>query len=336
MHHADMSRWPGGFFGVDVFFAISGYLITTLLLREWERSGGIWLRGFYMRRFLRLMPALAAMVFLALVAARLLNYVQPLREAVVSLLYVMDIYAPLMHRIGGLFAHTWSLAVEEQFYLVWPLVLLIGLRRRWPMAWIAVGIAVAAAALTALLTGQGSPHRVSDVYRSPFTHIPEMAVGVVLAFVLASPTGRRRLRFLASTAVAFAAVAVLLIAALKVRESERWLYRGGFTAAAVVFAALVGHVVLAPTSFASRVLALAPIEWLGRRSYGFYLWHYPVLRLLLKHVSGVYVHAAVGLIVTLVVTELSWRFIEQPFLRLKERKFEPAAVRNTGIPDVAA
>jgi peptidoglycan/LPS O-acetylase OafA/YrhL len=126
--------------------------------------------------------------------------------------------------------------------------------------------------------------------------------------------------------VAFAAVVVLIIAALKVQESQRWLYRGGFTAAAVVFSALVGHVVLAPTSPPSRLLAATPVVWLGRRSYGFYLWHYPVLRLLLKHVSGVYAHALVGLIVTLVVTELSWWFVEQPFLRLKERRFEsPAA-----------
>lgn len=113
------------------------------------------------------------------------------------------------------------------------------------------------------------------------------------------------------------------------------MYLGGYLVIGVVFAALVGHVVLAPHSFTSRALSAGPVLWLGRRSYAFYLWHYPIVLLSLKYLHNTWVHAGIGLVLTLIVTELSWLYVEQPFLRLKERRFGSPAARLITVPDVA-
>jgi peptidoglycan/LPS O-acetylase OafA/YrhL len=274
-----------------------------------------------------LMPALAVLVVVMTPLGLMAGDHDAARSGTAALTYVMDIYAPLTHGAGGIFAHTWSLAVEEQFYLVWPIVLLTLLRHsRLRMVAIAV---TAAAVLSFGLTAAGAklrPNELGDLYRTPFPHLPVIIAGVLLALLASTAVGEHRLRILGNVAIPITVLALLVAVSLTVHEFSLWLYEGGFVIAAIGCAALVGHVLVAPRSIVSRVLSLGPVLWLGRRSYGFYLWHFPVLYLLADHVTNVSVLIAVGFAISAVCTELSWRIVEQPFLHYKDRHFAARAL----------
>lgn len=316
LHHVDEDVFVGGWIGVDLFFALSGYLITTLLLGEWAKSGSIGLGAFYMRRLLRLMPALLVLVVVLLPLAIWRGIGQPFVDAGVTVLYLMDVYAPLAERIGGLFSHTWSLAVEEQFYLFWPALLVLALRRGWSVERIATAALVGTAIAGALTV---SAVEAYYAYRSPFVHMPVMLSGVLLALAVSRRDawlGRLRGAWLP-------AVAAVLLVAVTFAVHLDWLplYFGGFVALGVALTGLVGHLVMAPTGPAARALSGRPLVWLGQRSYGFYLWHFPVLVALSQVTGSPLVLAIVGLLASLACTVVSWRVVEQPFLRMK-RRFE--------------
>jgi peptidoglycan/LPS O-acetylase OafA/YrhL len=335
LHHVFVGSWPGGFMGVEIFFAISGYIITSLLLREWQRTGSLWLGGFYIRRFLRLMPALVVSVVILTPIGFIVGRHDAPRDGLAAITYTMDIFAPLTKaRNGGVFAHTWTLAVEEQFYLLWPLLLLTMLRHRIRAAWVVSGIGLAATAATIAVTlrhGSVPP----GFGWTPFPHLPSIVAGVLLAFALSSERPRARLSFLTQQWVPVTVFLGLLVAMFTLDISAEWLYLGGYLAIGLLAAALVGHVVLAPRSLTSRTLSTGPILWLGRRSYGFYLWHYPIVLLSLKYLHNTWVHAGTCLVLTMIVTELSWHFVEQPILRLKDRQFEPKNFIDLREPSVS-
>jgi peptidoglycan/LPS O-acetylase OafA/YrhL len=332
IYHADIAWLPGGFLGVDVFFAISGYLICSLLLAEHHRTGTIGLKHFWVRRARRLLPALVALL-VATTAAVLVtapDAAARLRgDLLAALGYVSnwwqvfrgESYFESMGR-PPLLRHLWSLAVEEQFYLVFPLLLAAGLRvvgrRRRLLAWCAVAAGAASAVLmAALYHADGDPSRV---WYGTDTRAVGLCLGVALAFVW-SPwrlrydiaAGARRM--LDATGV----VALVTLVALMMRldEFHPALYRGGFAATAVVSCVLVA-VAAHPATWFGCVLGIRPLRWLGRRSYAVYLWHWPVYQLLRP---GFDVHLSWGttfvlrLAITAVLSELSWRLVEQPFRR---------------------
>jgi peptidoglycan/LPS O-acetylase OafA/YrhL len=326
LHHASMDRFPGGFFGVDLFFVLSGYLITTLLLREHEARGSLWLGGFYLRRLLRLAPALVALVVVTVPVAAALGLGSPLADGAAALTYLTDVYGATGRGYAGLLPHTWSLAVEEQFYLVWPAVLVVGLRRGWPLGRLVAGLLAGSAVVTALAAVAGGAHDprwLAELYRAPVAHVPELFCGVLLAVLVRRPAGMRRLTVLANPAVPVVIVVALGLATLGVHESLLGLYVGGFTGAGLVMAALVGHTLVAPGSWVSRLLARRPLVWVGARSYGIYLWHYPALKVLALHLHQTVVLVPVGAVVTVGLAELSWRAVEVPFLRRKEERYSP-------------
>lgn len=320
LHHLDMPRFPGGFLGVDLFFALSGYLITGLLLAEFRRSGRVSFVAFYARRGLRLVPALLVMTLPVLVWAKLDDIGSPLRDGLAGVTYFMDVYAPATHGGGGVFGHTWSLAVEEQFYLVWPVILVCGLYQQWRLtrvllALIAAFTVVSAICRTELHIG------AAELYWSPIPHVAELAAGALLAFALADHPARVR-TVLGSPIVALAGVLGLVIGGCYLQEGGVWLYAGGFTLIGLACTALVGHLLTAPEGLASRILSLRPMTWLGERSYAFYLWHYPILLGVSRHTSS---HAEIGAIAltsSLAATAISWRYVESPFLRLKARRYQ--------------
>jgi peptidoglycan/LPS O-acetylase OafA/YrhL len=320
--HVDMSRFRGGFLGVDIFFALSGYLITMLLLREFRANDRIWLKGFYMRRFLRLMPAVAVLIVVAVPVAKLEHIGSALHDGLATLLYLMDVFGVRSSDHGGALAHTWSLAVEEQFYLVWPALLVIGLRRRIRMELVIIGIAISGMATSLLLADRSG---MSSAYRTPFPHIPVLGAGILLALALDNPDYRfvRRIIDGLRRSVAGWFAAFVLVAALFVVHGDRaWLYWGGFLLFGVAATVLIGHLVLTPGSRVARTFSNLPAVWLGRRSYAFYLWHYPVLAVLGLHLTSSWALGAIGLPITLLLAAASWRYVEQPFLRRKV-KFEP-------------
>ena len=311
---------PGGYQGVMLFFALSGFLITTLLLQEWADADRIRLRAFYTRRFLRLMPALVVMVAMTVAANIALGEFTSttFKDAGAALGYVMDIYAPASHSIGGGYAHTWSLAVEEQFYLLWPAVLVFTLRRRRSVLHVVTGWMLVLTALTAVLAVTGAVDR-SGMYRLPSTQFPVIGAGIVLAVLLNGARASRWLALLSRPAVPFAAGLGTAVLLLTTPHGATWLYLGGYPAVGLMFAALIGAVLAAPHSGLTRVLSARPIVWLGRRSYGFYLWHAPVILLLAAHTHRKLLIGIAGLALSLLATDLSWRLVEAPFLRMKRR-----------------
>jgi peptidoglycan/LPS O-acetylase OafA/YrhL len=307
--------FTGGYYGVDLFFVLSGYLITTQLLKENARTDSVWLGGFYMRRLLRLTPALITVAAFAVSIYLLFGLGATPRQSAFAITYLMDVYLPKTLDFGAL-AHTWSLAVEEQFYLLWPALLIIGLRRRWPMVWV-VSVLMATAIVPTVWIARTS---TLQAYFTPFAHVGELGAGAMLALVLAN--GRaRQLRWTESYAVPIIGFSLLAVAALLADQTWLWQYYGGFTAAGLVTAAVIAHCISRPTGTVSRLLGLRPLTWLGERSYGIYLWHYPILFIMSEYGGKPQTAVPVAAVASVLLAALSYRFVERPFNRIKDRRF---------------
>jgi len=322
LYHSRIDWLPGGFLGVDLFFVLSGYLITSLLLVEWDAGTRIDLRRFWLRRARRLLPALVVVVLAALVLSAIFargDLARTRGDAVSSLLYYTNwhlIFANHSYfvRMGNpsLLQHLWSLAVEEQFYVIWPLLLVPGLvligRRRLPFV-VAAGIV----ASTALMWILYSPTDPSRVYYGTDTRAFLLLMGILLALVWpAIERLRRALPLLELLGVSALVASVLLFRQMV--DFNPTLYRGGDLAAAFCFAVLIAAVAHPGTGL-GQALGVAPLRWLGERSYGIYLWHWPVVELMRPGVDipwtgpGVVVAQAA---IVLSAATLSYRYVEQP------------------------
>ena len=321
VYHARIDWLPGGFLGVDLFFVLSGFLITTLLLVEWEARNRIDLRRFWLRRARRLLPALVVVVLAALALSAIFarsDLAHTRSDAVSSLLYYTNWHLIIANhsyfvRMGSpsLLQHLWSLAVEEQFYLIWPLLLVPGLifvgRKRLPMLVIA-GIAGSAALMWTLYNPYGDPSRV---YYGTDTRAFLLLMGILLALVWpAIERLRGALPLLEFFGVAALVGTVLLF--LHMEDFSPTLYRGGDLAAAFCFVVLIAAVAH-PMTGLGRALGIAPLRWVGERSYGIYLWHLPIIIL----IAGVNTRPGLGTVVAeaaviVAAAALSYRFVEEP------------------------
>lgn len=297
LYHLGFPRTPGGFLGVDLFFVISGFLITTLLLQERRSAGRISLRGFWLRRARRLLPAALLLLLGVSLYAWLVADVTELGrirgDAFASLLYVQNwrlvwsgqSYFEAFSAPSPL-RHLWSLAIEEQFYLVWPLVLagllrLVG-RRRWAIAAV---VALATAASAAVMRSLHDPIAdASRVYYGTDTRAHTLLAGVLLALAFDRAGRGTALRGRALTArwsrsvdaAGITGLAFLLWAVAGVGDTDAWLYeRFGFLLVAVAAVGLVAASVQ-PRGVIRSLFAVPPLPWIGRLSYGLYLWHWPV------------------------------------------------------------
>ena len=328
VYHLNSSWLPGGFLGVDVFFVISGYLITSLLLSEYERSSGIELRRFWMRRARRLLPALVTVLIGVTVLAACFardGLVQMQGDLPASIFYVLNWRYFFQHTSyvaafgrPPLLQHLWSLSVEEQFYLVWPPAVL--LLRRWlsrnQIALLALsGAAVSAALMGGLFTPGGNP---SDVYFGTHTHAFGLLIGCALAAAIppwrmtaaVAPGARRVLERsgLAALAVVGAAFAVLSF-------DSSLTYRGGMLLVDIATAVVIATVAH-PASRLGAGLARAPLRWIGLRSYSLYLWHWPIFEMTrpgpdLSWSTVADVLLRLGL--TAVAADLTYRYVERPW-----------------------
>lgn len=358
IYHANSSWLHGGFLGVEVFFVISGYLITLLLISEDERSGFVNLKQFWIRRFRRLLPALYVMlaglaIYLAVGMRRAQGQVRG--DIVGAVSYVSNWYQVWVgqgYTANQKFVplrHLWSLAVEEQFYLIWPLVMVVLLRRgrsRLPQVgmWL-FGISAAIALAVALLYYSGPVQATcansmggywkifgrcvsinDSLYLGTFTRAGGLMMGAGFAMVwrpLAIMRGPLRNQHARLDLYGFGAIAALVAMMWAIHLSEigpeggnvfdPWLFRGGFFLTGVLTLIMISAVTHQRSTL-GKLLGTPVLNWVGTRSYGLYLYHWPIYQIIRKE-SGIPLTLpkfVIAISIAAVITEISYRYIESP------------------------
>ncbi len=343
-YHGGPTLVPGGFVGVDTFFVLSGFLITSILVREQDTSGRIALLSFWARRVRRLLPALVVMVGVVLLWAHFFaRYDYPgLGGDARSVLFYFanwhfssgSSYVDIGSSVSP-FLHTWSLAIEEQFYLVWPLLLLGAFKLGLSRAKVLVLTLLAAAGSAALMVCLYDPNQdPTAIYYNTATRAQALLVGAALAFVVSWwGLAVRRLGATLWSAVAAIGSGALVVLSVTMTIDGPFTYEGGLTLAALSAAALVVGVTLAASSPVARFLSLRLIGYIGRISYGLYLWHWPIFVGLDGARTGLDGPALfiVRLTATFAVAVASFHLIEMPIRhgalrRSKEMRIEAILV----------
>ncbi|MCP4435661.1 MAG: acyltransferase [Actinomycetia bacterium] len=327
LYHMDLAWIPGGFLGVEVFFVVSGFLITALLIEERHHEGSVSLRGFWTRRARRLLPALYALL-LVVPAVTLLFYRDAAGrlggDVLAALFYVSNWWQIFLDESyfaqagrPPVLRHLWSLAVEEQFYILFPafFVWLLSRHGRNATRNVLIVIALGSAVWMAVLyVPFEDPSRV---YYGTDTRLSGLLLGAVLAVVWTPWRSRAKPSRAAGPALEVAGVLALVLLAwffTRVNEFDPFVYRGGFLLLDLVCIVLIA-VLVHPAARLSKLLAIAPLVWLGVRSYSIYLWHWPIFvftrpELDVPLTGWPLFFLRVGL--TLIAAELSFRLVEQP------------------------
>jgi peptidoglycan/LPS O-acetylase OafA/YrhL len=329
VEHTHLAPFHGGGLGVDLFFVLSGFLISGLLLAEFQRSGGLDIRRFYYRRALRLLPALLVLVAatIGLVLAFDLGEIgrATLAMAPKTLFYVAnlgrgDVGDP------SLLAHTWSLSIEEQFYLVWPLALLLLLRTRRSRTAL-VGVVLALAGLTTVtrtvsyLLGPDTSEHFGRWYFRTDTKVDALLLGCTIAFLLASDLPRSRWFARLPIAAIGLASFLALLAVVPWVDQTRTTFMVQLSVFRLASAGLILAFVIGgrPASLLERAFSARWLRFTGVLSYSLYLWHFPVFALAQHELGRSLKSLLVELPVTLLLAYGSYRLVERPFLRARER-----------------
>jgi peptidoglycan/LPS O-acetylase OafA/YrhL len=322
-HHADVPFFKGGSFGVDIFFVLSGFLITSLLLQEWNQTSAISFRKFYLRRALRLLPAL--FVFLLSIEAFSLvelrgNRLWEIQKAILAVLFYVSNWFTI-HRPYGLgpLSHAWSLSVEEQFYFLWPpaLFTLLYFRPRMSrmVAVIACLCVVFAIHRAQLWTGPALEWRI---YYGLDTRIDQLLAGCALAAAFSAGWGRLRpLRQVVRYSYLPCLVFIFYLVARPF--PYRILFTIGWPVLELSLAIVIFRLIAWDHTILHQLLAFPPVVWIGRLSYGLYLWHFPIIEKAGAWTALGRLRIPVAFLLTFGVATLSFYLVEQPFLRLKSQ-----------------
>lgn len=324
--HATPHALIGGYIGVDIFFVLSGFLITTLLIREYDRQQSISLRNFYMRRLLRLGPALLLLLLVYsgvawfMLDGEVREYF--LVDAVITLFYAANWARALDLHPPDYLGHAWSLAIEEQFYLLWPFLFLAMARylnKRSHWLWLTLALALCAWAWRwALLQDGATPMRL---YNGSDTRADALMIGCALALLLSMDRVRRYLGARSRGWLAplgLAAVLCLGFIAGTAHWDDPEMFKWGYLLVALSSAILITDLMRpgAP-GLLRRFLSMPWLVWIGTVSYGLYLWHFPVFRVLHAAEFSPAALLALGSLVTFAMAAGSYYFLERYFLRLK-------------------
>jgi peptidoglycan/LPS O-acetylase OafA/YrhL len=326
-NHGGFAWAAGGIISVNVFFVLSGFLITLLLMKEWTRSGTIRLRAFWARRARRLLPALFVLLggigLYALYFAPSGTQSSLFGDGLSTLFYFGNWHSIITDQsyfvqvsASSPLLHTWTLAIEEQFYIVWPLIVL-GVLKLWRSPRIllimaVVGVLASALEMALLFHPGADPSRL---YYGTDTRAQDILVGAATGILLTgrgAATGHRARAGFSWLAVV--AAAVFVAEWWRINSSASVPFRGGFLVADLMVALVICGVTLAPLGIPARVLSIRPLTFVGRISYGLYLWHWPIF-LVLTHARtglGIYSLFALRIAVTFVVATLSWYLVETP------------------------
>lgn len=346
LYHLNIPWFQGGFSGVTVFFVLSGYLITDILIDEWTIYNKIDYLRFMIRRFRRLAPALLSMIFLVTLWVIFTNHpsFEKLRsDFLPSLLYVTNWWY-IFHEVSYFdsfgpaspFTHIWSLGIEEQFYLIWPLLVILGLtfikRKRFQVSAILVGIIISAWLMAFLYAPREDPSRV---YYGTDTRAFSLLLGAALACVWPSQrlskTLRRDARWVLEI-VGITGLLLLIIMFMETSEFDSFHYQGGMLLLSVITSFVVAGIAH-PASMLAKWLSVRPLRWIGVRSYGIYLWHYPIIILTtpLINTDGLnFWIITLQFAATLIISALSYKFVETP-IRSGQINFTLAAFKKLTI-----
>ncbi len=325
-YHLGVPGGQGGMLGVGVFFTLSGYLITDLLLIHWRREASLGLGQFWLRRARRLLPALFLMLLVVSVWVALFDASQlaAVRRQVLAATFYFSNWSTIAQH-GSYFSrfaaplpldHLWSLGIEEQFYLVWPWVLLVGIwttRNRWRLALFTLALAALSAFLMSRTYHPG--YDPTRAYEGTDTRAFGLLLGATLAIVWPSRLPRIASRVSVRNALDVAGVAGLIAIGVLVWRTNpfsNFLYPWGFVLLSVATAAVVAAVVN-PASRLGSALGCRPLRWVGVRSYGIYLWQWPIIILASPtHGSIGWTRGVLMVAATLAIASLSWRYVEEP------------------------
>jgi peptidoglycan/LPS O-acetylase OafA/YrhL len=330
-YHLEAPWLPGGLLGVGVFFTLSGYLITSILRSTWERTGDLDLGDFWRRRARRLLPAVIMVLAVVLAATVILDTAAIAKRSIEALAVLFFVNnwttiaagASYFQRFGGPgpLDHLWSLAVEEQFYLVWPLILLAlyrvlrgNLRR---MALVTLVLALISFVLMWLFAAPGFDN--TRAYEGTDTRAGALLIGATLAMVWHPNTLAKEISArgrLVVNGLGVGGLATIGVLFTRTNEYSLSLYRGGILSLSLATALVVASAVH-PASMIGRALGLRPLRWVGERSYGIYLWHLPIVAFMPTAALAAQPVARAGVQVVLIVllSALSWMLVEDPIRR---------------------
>lgn len=344
IYHLNPQILSGGFLGVDTFFVISGFLITSLLLHEYRENGKIDLKNFWIRRFKRLIPAVVflLMVLVTYMAIFHLERLAAIKTDVIAALIYMSNWWFIIEEVSYFEAlevnplkHLWSLAIEEQFYIVWPLILLILLTfvKRMSRIWL-ITFAISIISLVLMIILSVPLGDNSRVYFGTDTRAHSLLIGVLLAYIFPPFRLKKEINTASSVVlntVGFVTLGILIYMFTFVSASHYWIYVGGLYGIAAVTTLLIAASVHPTTFFATKLLGNPLFVFIGKRSYSLYLWHYPIIMLsntyFIQGQVPIYV-IVIQVIMTFVMAEVSYRFIEQPFRKEGFKAFNIRRITN--------
>lgn len=347
LYHISPNQFVGGYIGVDPFFVISGFLITYLNLQKIENPNKTFsLKNFWLRRARRLIPALVLVILVCVPLGALIYpdiLVGVFRQAAGALTYTTN-WVEIIHGSNyfdqanpSLFKNFWSLAVEEQFYLIWPPILLLLMSRRLRNSQRISIIAAIGLASLVLMGVLATPDNYTRVYYGTDTHCFGLAFGIIFAFIWNRQEGPLSREWITSqkwtVALVPAGLVGFVLIVMLVPDTAAFTYPFGLGLGSLFSLFLVGSVIIRQDSVFTRIMELAPMRWVGVRSYSIYLWHWPMLvfgRILIPTALGTVENVAVDVLfaaISFVASDLSYRFVEEPlrkdgFIKSAEKLYD--------------
>lgn len=332
LYHISPNQFIGGYIGVDLFFVISGFLITYRNLQNIQNPNKKFtLKNFWLRRARRLIPALVLVILVCVPIGAIIYpdiLVGAFRQVAGALTYSTN-WVEIIHGSNyfdqanpSLFKNFWSLAVEEQFYIIWPPLLLLLLSRRLKNSQLITIVATIAVASMILMGVLAAPDNYTRVYYGTDTHCFGLAMGIIFAFIWNKEKGSLSKEWLSAQpwipALAPVGLIGFALIVMLVPDTAAFTYPFGLVLGSLFSLFLVGAVIIRPDTLFTRIMELAPLRWLGVRSYGIYLWHWPMLvfgRILIPTAMGTVENVAVDVLfafISFVAADLSYRFVEEP------------------------
>lgn len=329
-YHLKLALFKSGFLGVTVFFVLSGYLITGILISEVEEEGTIDLKNFWLRRIRRLVPAVMSMAVVIIFVSAVVNriiFTKGCKDFLASVLGFNN-WWQIFNKVSYFeaagvpspFTHCWSLAIETQFYLIYPLILL-GIyklvksrgegRANRGLLFAGVTLLLALISVILMIVLFDPQQDASRVYYGTDTRAFSLLFGALLAILWEYRMVPRRLSASVNMVLGSVSFAVLLVMTIAINGSSNFWYRGG-QFVGTILTVLVIYTVSGRKTWLSRFLSNPVLKWIGDRSYSIYLWHYPIILLISKGIKASWWITLIEIVLSVVLAELSYRFIETP------------------------